>query len=133
MAWRGAAGSQGPVAGEYVKRVRRRHCFRTIAGCALHEKHQFGARKLAPPLDVVVFPAPCSHAPPLTPLFPSTFDIQWGDAMGELLELLEAESAAPEDLAEYSCLYIKYLQVRVNAASRILVAAKRCKTCRSRD
>ena len=114
VAWRGAAGSQGPVAGEYVKRVRRRHCFRTIAGCALHEKHQFGARKLAPPLDVVVFPAPCSHAPPLTPLFPSTFDIQWGDAMGELLELLEAESAAPEDLAEYSCLYIKYLQVRVN-------------------
>ena len=53
--------------------------------------------------------------------------------MGELLELLEAESAAPEDLAEYSCLYIKYLQVRVNAATRILVAAKRCKTCRSRD
>ena len=53
--------------------------------------------------------------------------------MGELLELLEAESAAPEDLAEFSCLYIKYLQVRVYTSTRILVAAQLGNKCKCRD
>ncbi|KAK3245248.1 hypothetical protein CYMTET_45172 [Cymbomonas tetramitiformis] len=45
-----------------------------------------------------------------------TFDIQWREAMMELLDQLEAENPedptlAPRDLAEFSCIYIKYLQI----------------------
>jgi hypothetical protein len=45
-----------------------------------------------------------------------TFDIQWREAMMELLDQLESENPedptlAPQDLAEYSCIYIKYVQI----------------------
>ncbi|KAK9817170.1 hypothetical protein WJX72_010626 [[Myrmecia] bisecta] len=45
-----------------------------------------------------------------------TYDIMWREAMMELLDQLEAEnpedpSLAPKDLSEWSCIYIKYLQI----------------------
>mmetsp|Transcript_27563 Transcript_27563/g.67781 ORF Transcript_27563/g.67781 Transcript_27563/m.67781 type:complete len:819 (-) Transcript_27563:1438-3894(-) len=45
-----------------------------------------------------------------------TFDIQWRESMMELLDQLEAEhpdeaALAPMEISEYSCIYIKYVQI----------------------
>lgn len=45
-----------------------------------------------------------------------TYDLTWREAMAELLDLLETEhpedpSHAHKDLGEWSCVYIKYLQI----------------------
>eukprot|EP00899_Mesostigma_viride_P008882 jgi/Mesvir1/17996/Mv09337-RA.2 len=45
-----------------------------------------------------------------------TFDLQWREAMMDLVDLMETENPedpalAPKDLAEFSCIYVKYLQL----------------------
>eukprot|EP00249_Psilotum_nudum_P030108 c42047_g1_i1 orf=1-234(-) len=45
-----------------------------------------------------------------------TFDVQWNEAMHELSKVLQLDISqdailAPKGLPEYSCLYVKYLQV----------------------